>query len=173
MDSENPADWDRAWDEALEPLNRLYPDHAYQEEVEKFRQQIDDHSALKRALRGLKVRGPMSEAQRFYQRGLRLCQEGDAEGARRVWQNVVNAFGAVENEKRWVQRAQQALQELERKIPEGEDRRDAVSNAWNRAQQQPRGQAEKAERALEALYYDDDVATKKLRELKQARDAHK
>src|SRR5262249_44965244 len=73
MASNNPTDWEKAWSDYLEPLNRRYPDHAHKAEVDEFRQLLDDVALQKRlALRG-RQNGPHSEAQRFYELGLARC----------------------------------------------------------------------------------------------------
>src|SRR5262249_44230456 len=95
MASEDPADWDKAWEEYLGPLRSAYPNYASQE-VQGYARQVRDREALRRALDGVKEAGPASTAQRFYQRGLRLCQQGDGEEARRIWENVVQTFGNVD-----------------------------------------------------------------------------
>src|SRR5205085_2458999 len=70
MASDRPFDWERAWDEYLEPMMRKYPDNPYQAQVAELRQRIDDHAARDRALARLKAQGPLSEAGRFYHQGL-------------------------------------------------------------------------------------------------------
>src|SRR5207244_278336 len=71
------ADMREAWRDYLGPLNMLVPNHPYQEDVEGFRLKLKAAEA-----------DTPSEAQRFYQRGERLAQEGDLSGARRMWQNT-------------------------------------------------------------------------------------
>src|SRR5262249_43310442 len=41
MKSKEPTDWERAWRDYFQPLNERFPDHPYQEQVEKFRIQIE------------------------------------------------------------------------------------------------------------------------------------
>jgi serine/threonine-protein kinase len=159
MRSEDPADWDRAWTEYLEPLQRRYPDHPYQEQIKQCRQKIDDYSALRRALATVGSSVPKSEAQRFYQRGLRRCQEGNAPAARLIWQNVVTAFEGIESEERWVHLAAAGLAELDRRASPAAGHPDAsVDQALERARQADAPAAEKVRRALEALYQDDGSA---------------
>src|SRR5205807_5406669 len=70
------------------------------------------YTTLFRSLTGAKQAGASGAAERFYQRGLRLCQDGDPDAARRIWENVIRSFGDVESEQRWVRLSQEALREL-------------------------------------------------------------
>jgi serine/threonine-protein kinase len=163
MASEDAADWERARDEYFEPLDRLYPNHAHQVEVARYRQQIDDRAALRRALRGIKLAEPFSEAQRFYLRGLRLCQEGDVGGAKAVWQNAAVAFAGVENEARWVRLCQQGLAELASKALPEQGRAAELTEIIRKAKSSPPAEAEQKRQALEQLYHDDSEADRILR----------
>jgi hypothetical protein len=49
MESDDPDDWYRAWRDYLEPLNRKYPDHPYQEQVEQYRQRMEKAAKKARA----------------------------------------------------------------------------------------------------------------------------
>jgi serine/threonine protein kinase len=163
MASKDPADWDRAWHDYLEPLTRDYPSHPYEEQITRFRQQIDDHAALHRALAAVRKRGSVSEAERFYRRGLRLCQDGDPEAARRIWEDVTIAFGAVEGEKRWVELAEQGLAELQAKMPSAENREEMIDAALQQLKKTTDpAEAAKIKKALENLYRDDALAEKLL-----------
>jgi serine/threonine-protein kinase len=154
MATDDESNWEKARDEYFEPLERLYPDHAHQGEVAHFRQQIDDRMALKRALRAVK-RGPASEAERFYKRGLRLCQEGDAASARSVWQNVVLAFSGVKGESRWVGLCEQGLAELENKSLATEHREAEMGELSRNIKSAPPSESDQKKRALESLYHND------------------
>jgi serine/threonine-protein kinase len=173
MASADPADWDRAWSEYLEPLAQDYPSNPYHAQVEAYRQQIEDRAAQQRALASLKARLPAGEAQRFYQRGLRLCQEGDPEAARQLWQNVVRTFAGLESETRWVKLAEAGLAELARRAPPEGERRHAVREALERARrlrdQGRRRQAEEIWQGLEALYGGDPSAQEVLSEIRRDR----
>ena len=165
MFSAQPSDWDRAWTEYLEPLNRNYPGHPYGKELKAFQQKLDDHAALRKALAGLKGNGAMSEAQRLYLRGLRHCQDGDAAAAANVWHRVVNAYRGIDSEARWVDLAEAGLSELRAKVPAPEDRRAAVRKAIDRANRlRAQGKAEEAEEVLQALaeLYRDDPGVQQM-----------
>src|SRR5262249_16034264 len=112
MTSDDFSTWEQARDEYFDPLERLYPDQPHKEEVARFQQEIEGRAALRRALRRAKL-GPMSEAERFYQHGLRLCQEGNIKEARSIRHNVVVAFSGAESEGRWVRLCEQGLTELD------------------------------------------------------------
>jgi serine/threonine protein kinase len=171
--SENPADWDKARSEYLEPLNQLYPDHPYQSEVEEYVQKIEDHAAQRRALASIRGAGTVSAAQRFYQRGLRLCQQGDGDAARQIWENVVRSFRDVESERRWVHLSEEALAALEKRASPSKHPDDTVQKALQQARQwRDRGQRDKAEaiwQGLEALYRGDSSGKEVLQELERDR----
>jgi serine/threonine-protein kinase len=152
---------ERAWREYFQPLNERYPDHPYQEEVEKYRLRLEA------------ARSPQpSEAQRFFQQGEQLRQQGELGRARAVWQSVIVAFRDVDAEKEWVSRAERALTDLE-KAAANPDRfkavRPALENAAKLNRAGKRAQAEEIWSALEALYRDDPGAGELLAEIKRAR----
>jgi serine/threonine protein kinase len=173
MASDRPFDWERAWDEYLEPMTRKYPDNPYQAQVAELRQRIDDHAARDRALARLKAQGPLSEAGRFYQQGLQQCQAGDAVSARRTWRDVVRAFAAVPAEARWVKLAEQGLADLDRLTLAQPTRWEPVRQALAEARRlRDAGRADEAARiwqALEELYRDDPTAGEVLAELRRDR----
>jgi serine/threonine-protein kinase len=173
MQSDNPDDWDTAWAEYFEPLNRLYPDHSFRKEVEDYRHQIDDRAALRRALAGVRASAPASDAQRFYQRGLRLARDGDAERARRVWRDVVYGFRGVASERRWVHLAQEGLDALDQKSPAPVEQTGSAEAALERARslrkENKRAEAEAVWQALEELYRDDDTGRDILRRVREDR----
>jgi hypothetical protein len=173
MQSADPEEWDKAWAEDLEPLNRLYPDHPYRKEVESYRQKIDDHAALRRALTGVRSAGPASDAQRFYQRGLRRARDGDVEGARKVWQDVVNGFQGVTSEDRWVRLAEEGLAELKQKAPAPAEQLGSAEAAIAKARalrdNNQRPKAEAIWQALEDLYRDDAAGKDILRRVREDR----
>jgi hypothetical protein len=113
----------------------------------------------------------VSEAQRFYQQGLRLSRAGDATAARQVWRNLVRAFEPVEAEQEWVQLAKKHLARLP---PASEDHRwDSVREALKRARKlRHKGHPEEAEeiwRGIEGLYWNDPSAQEVLAELRHDR----
>jgi serine/threonine protein kinase len=170
MASDDPADWNRAWTEFLEPLDRrqLHPDQ--QDELARFRQMIADHEARRRAVP--RAGASESEAQHFYDQGQRLCLAGDQVGARRVWQNLVRSFEEVDTEKYWVRLAKQGLADLEKRAP-SEHRWDSVRNALQRARDLRDGgrskEAEKIWQGIEELYQGDPSAQEILAEIKKDR----
>src|SRR5262249_18256889 len=87
MLTDNPDSWDEAWNPYLWPLVRDFPDHPHREEAENLHRQMDARKALQKAL-ARKNAESVSEAQRFYQKGLRQLEAGDVDDARQTWQNV-------------------------------------------------------------------------------------
>jgi hypothetical protein len=111
MKSDDPADWERAWTEYLEPLSREYPDK-YADEVKAFRARAQPLAELRRAQATGRTARYTSEAERFYHEGLRQSEAGDFAGARRTWERVVAAFTGVPSEAAWVELARQAAGRL-------------------------------------------------------------
>jgi eukaryotic-like serine/threonine-protein kinase len=155
VNSDDPADWDRAWDEYLDPLGRKYPDR-YAEEVAAAKTRIRDRKELLRALAEGSKPVQRSEAERGYVKGLRLAQAGDWAAARNSWQAVVTAFGAEEANSRWVLLSKAALATLEKKPrPNPPHDRAAIDAAITHAKALPPAEREAALRALEELAEDD------------------
>jgi len=161
MASSRLSDMNQAWREYLGPLEERFPDHPYQEEVEKFRIK---HDAAKNP--------QPSEAQHFYQLGERLRQEGNERGAREVWTNMAAAFDGNVADRDWVQRAQKGLADLEKKAARG-DRLKSLKPVLDRAADlQQQGKVEDAEKiwtALETLYRNDLSAADVLVEIRKQR----
>jgi len=159
MAQKDPAAWDRAWTEYLDPLNERYPNHPYQAEVEQFRRQRD---AAHRP----------SEAQRFFQKGERLLREGNSAAAARTWQDLITVFCGTASAKEWVDHAEKGLAELDKTQPSPEQSA-AVRAALRRASalwdQGKRQEAERIWDSIEELYRYDYAARDLLKEVHQAR----
>jgi hypothetical protein len=161
LESDNPADWDKALGEYLEPLERKHPDR-FREAVAAAKASIRDRKDLRGALAEGAKADPRTDAERGYLRGLRLAQAGDAAGARRTWQAVATAFGAVESEARWVDLSRAGLTALDhpanRPTHAPPDRRPfeaALAHAKGLATAGKASEADGAFRALEDLFRDD------------------
>jgi hypothetical protein len=171
--SDNPADWDRAWDDYLEPLSRKFPDR-FAAEVAAQKTRIRDRRELRRAITDGAKADPRTDAERAYLRGLRLAQVGDADAARKVWQALVGAFGAVESEQRWVELAKAGLVALDAPANRG-NRQPIDRGPFEAALAHAKGlrtagrtaEADAAFAALEELFR-DDAAT--LATIRAARD---
>jgi hypothetical protein len=161
MQSEDPDDWYRGWTEYLEKLEEKYPDHPHKTEVAAFRRQYENRMAEREAAREARRAKPMSEAQWFYQEGLRLRQRGDEAGARRVWQALIDGFGQAPTEGPWVRLAQEQLRgtkeehPVERKL---DPLRDAVAAARRLREEGKAKEADATLDSLRALYRDDPTA---------------
>jgi hypothetical protein len=167
MASEDEDDWARAWTDYLEPFEKSNPDNGHHEEIEAFRAKYQGYLDERSAARSAKQAGAMSEAQWFFQEGLRRRQIGDEPGARRIWRALVDAFGPVRSERPWVRRAQTELDRLPGETTV--DRRlGPVSEAMAKAAELQKagkaGEADAARRALRELYKGDESAAKLLEE---------
>jgi hypothetical protein len=169
VNSNDPADWDLAWDKYLDPLSRKFPDQ-YTENVADAKARIRDRKELRRAVSEGAKAEPRSDAERGYLRGLRLAQAGEAEAARKSWQAVAAAFGPVDSEARWVGLARAGLASLDR-LParaahSPADRKPfeaALSHAKGLAGAGKTTEAEAAFLALEELLRDDPAAMEMIR----------
>jgi serine/threonine protein kinase len=166
MQTKDPAEWDRAWREYLEPLEREYPDHPHKTDVAQFRKQIDDHHHLGDA--GL----PATEGQRLYQIGEKLRQDGKYVEARRQWLNVATVFKDIDSQKEWARKAQQAVAELDKAIADQQRLAPVWAALDQAAALRDLGQMDQAEaiwRGIEELYRDDPGAAEVLEKIKAAR----
>jgi hypothetical protein len=174
LESPDPADWDRAWDEYLEPLARKYPDR-YAAEVAAAKERIGDRRELRRAITAGAKADARTDAERIYLRGLRLAQSGDAGDARRTWQGLVTAFGPVESERRWVELAKAGLAALDqpgnrpRTPPDRGPLEAAATHARSLAAGGKTDDAAAAFRALEDLFRDDPEALEVIRTVRNGK----
>ena len=127
MASNDPDDWETAWEKYLEPLETKYPGHPHQPEMAEFRKRLEAYHAQRQAARAAKFMGPMSEAQWFYQRGLRQRQLGDDKAARATWRSLVAAFKDVQAEAPWVRLAQTELDKSSEEAKAGERKWDGAA----------------------------------------------
>jgi eukaryotic-like serine/threonine-protein kinase len=167
--SDNPADWERAWHDYFEPLARRYPDR-YASEVKEAKLRADEQVELRRALLAGRSARYQSEAERLFYEGLRLVQGGEFPAARQVWNNLIHAYGVLDQEQRWVRLAQQGLAELDKPREGGKTGRidaagrirlaveAALAQAERLRQEGKTAEADEVRRALERLYRDDPDA---------------
>jgi len=166
MQSSDPGEWERAWRDYLEPLERNHPDHPHQAEVEEFRKRIEAHRHLVEA--GL----PTTEGQRLYQIGDKLRQDGKYADARRLWLNLATVFQNVDSEKEWVRKAQKSVADLDKAAAD----KQRLAPVWAALEQaaalRDQGKMDQAEaiwRGIEELYQNDPAAAEVLDKIKAAR----
>ncbi len=167
LDSGEPADWTNGWDHIKGVRDKLRQGpHAA--EVAAYEQKLADYREAREAGRHA---DHLSEAQWFYEEGLRLWQQGRTDEARRMWQRVVEAFRAVPAESDWVRLAEKEL--AKQAGPADAHRWDAPRVALARARQlRADGKGQEADEicaALEALYGDDPSAKELLDEIRRER----
>lgn len=109
--SQDPADWDKAWDDYLEPLSRKYPEQ-YVEEVNRLRERRAVMRELAKAIeQGTRAKYG-SDSERLYVRGVALLRLGDREGAKREWTNAIHIADPGD---RWAEYARQAIDAMAQK----------------------------------------------------------
>jgi eukaryotic-like serine/threonine-protein kinase len=113
LESENPDDWDAAFEKYLDPLAQKYPDR-YKEEIAVARTKARDVRELRKAVAEGTKPESRTPAEKAYLRGLRLARDGETAEARSAWEVLIAAFGAVEAERRWVELARAGLKMLPR-----------------------------------------------------------
>ncbi len=151
-----PDNWERAKTEYLDVLKRKYPDHPYQEEVRQLEQQIEAYEVSQEARKRSRSAGPMSEAQWFYQQGVRQRQLGQNAVARATWKSLIQAFSEVPSEAPWVRLAQERLDESNPEAKRGlKPIRQAVEHARQLRQQGKNAEADAISKAIEELYGKD------------------
>jgi serine/threonine-protein kinase len=162
MASSNPEDWEEGW-KHLERLKREHPDNPHGKELAEFEQRIRDYREERQAEKAARNARPLSEAEWFYQRGLRQRQSGDEGGAKQTWRALIEGFRDVPAENPWVRRAEQELEKEKAPTPEERWRslREAVKRARALRQQ---GKVKEANTILDALrqLYKDDAAAQAL-----------
>ena len=161
MHSSRRADWDRAFRDYFDPLDRRYPDHPYQAAIAQYRLRMESGR-----------NPPPSEAKRFHEQAERLRQEDQLAGAEKVWRNVIAAFDGVEGEQAWVDKARQGLANINQ-VEESKARlaalRPTLARAAELAGRQQRSEAEAIWSALEELYRADPFGAEVLAEIARAR----
>jgi hypothetical protein len=168
LSSENPDDWQHAWNEYLQPLSEKFPD-AHSAELTSIRTKIDDRAKLKRAIDAGARAKAGSEAERLYLRGLALSQSGDRDQARQTWQALRTMFAGQPGEERWFKLAGHGLAELSLKPPVNDSERQRAKQATLDRIQGLRSQGKNAEAdamlaAYRQAYHGEDDAEAKPRE---------
>jgi serine/threonine-protein kinase len=167
MDSSDPQEWETAWNLYLESISEI-PSNPHHEEIQAFKRKMDDRFAVRRALAGIRGNAPITDGQRFYLRGVRLCKEGDLDAARQVWRSLVTSFQGT-GEDHWVQLAQAGLIELDRKAPMAPRSDESFHRALERARelkkQDKKQDAEKILNGLLHLYRDDISSDDRLKQI--------
>lgn len=165
MASEDPADWQRGWEEYLQPLRTKYPDHPHQEELAAFQEKLRRHEAEKDARRAVRQAHAMTEPEWFYHLALRHRQTGQEDRARAIWEQLVSAWQDVPSQGPWVRLARERLEESTEDIDpqrNGESVDQAIDVA-DRARRE--GDPDKADailRALRALYQNEPSSSRRL-----------
>jgi serine/threonine-protein kinase len=171
--TEDAEDWDKAFADYFDPLQKKHPQSAHIAEIDEFREQLKDRKALRRAEQIAKRAPIEGEGQWFYLEGLRLRQRGDEPGARRMWTNLFQAFADVKSEQPWVVLAQHELDRKDDAPPFDDKRwhpaRAALEQARALRDKKEITKAESIWTALETLYKDDASATPILDEIKRDR----
>ncbi len=157
MASPDPEDWERAWEHHLGPLEERFPDHPWQEELAGFRVKYDDARQERLAARRANAGRAVTDAQWFFEKGVRRRKAGDEAGAAATWKALIDAFDGVPAERPWVRRARE---ELEKPADADDKRLDGLREAVKASRKLADAQGAKARAALRTLYAGDREALK-------------
>jgi serine/threonine-protein kinase len=167
MQSDDTDDWETALDKYLKPLQERHPEFR-KEEVAAFVKKAENARESRQEARNARLSGPWSEAHWFYEKGLRLRQQGKAAEAKAVWEELLRAFGDVPAEAVWVDLARKELDKPSGRERTGEARwasvRKALEHARALAREGKRKEADAIRKALRALYEGDPSAREILKE---------
>jgi len=162
------SDPETAWEEYFRPLLEKYPDTPRRAELEQYRQRAEEAREQRQETRNARLATPASEAQWFYQKGLRLRQEGKTAEAEKIWRALVEAFKEVPSASVWVKWAEDELKKPSDWELKGEKRWKPVRQALERAASlEKEGNPEAARKirdALRELYRGDPTAREVLKE---------
>jgi serine/threonine-protein kinase len=166
MESTEPEDWERGWDDSLSKLAQKFPDQ-YATQVKEAKSKVESYRELKPVIALSRRRQYQSEAERFYYEGYRLCQAGNYPAARAKWENLRTLFAESERDKRWLFAAELGLKLVrEVKIDEnlqaaGQERiRDAIRDCVRKYRELKTNNNPLAKsylQALESLYEDEPI----------------
>jgi eukaryotic-like serine/threonine-protein kinase len=112
IESDTPADWDKARDEYLDLISEWHPEW-HPEDVRAAKQRVKDRKQLHEAVAASGKTKYSSEIERHYVRGLKLAQAGDIAGAKRIWMAIGAAFSSSDVNERWLALTAKALAELD------------------------------------------------------------
>ncbi len=165
MASDDPDDWDRAFERYFNTLEKKYPNHCYKQELTEFRQRLEEARAGQRAEGRAFRNRRLSDGEWFFEKGMRLRLQGEEEAACRIWEALIDAYRNVPSERAWVRRAEREL--ANPPPPQKEPLRGATRAALEQAKQlEVEGKHEQANairRALGELYKDDPSMAAKLK----------
>lgn len=160
MQSDDPADWDRAMTDYLEPLQLREPDQ-YSREISDFRKKIQDHRRLRKAIDdGFKVQ-KLFDAEQQYQLGLQAAQLGDFQRAKAIWVSLIHIHENDTSASSPIAQTRQALLQLDEKSKEFPDRLQAAEAQRKEAFQvallqvkalQTQGQVVEVRQLLDSLF---------------------
>jgi hypothetical protein len=164
MESGNPDNYAAGW-EKLKRVKDKFANGPHAEDLERYQKLYEDDQDAREAARRSDHLG---EAEWFYMEGLRQRQRGQAKAAKQTWQHLIDAFGDVPAENRWVRLARQ---ELEKPAADANEQRwKRVHEALAQARAASPEEAEKRYQALEALYRGDPSAREMLQAIQGERD---
>jgi eukaryotic-like serine/threonine-protein kinase len=123
LESDEPNDWQLAWDDYLGPMQRSHPNECVRER-ETLRRKLDAWHAQNRAFATAQLIKYDGEAARWYREALDSLEASDYDEAERRWLDLILLFEEIPAAKDWVILARQGLDRLNRQsLPRAEARK--------------------------------------------------
>ena len=134
MQSDDPGQWQDAYQMYLEPLLRRFPDGKHAAEALEFRDKVEMH----RAERGIETRlrlgqNPKSEPERLYLQARNFEKFGDMLTAKEQYRSLIELLKDRDQDRSYLNLAKRQLGALESKVGESQDRKQIVNAALKKA----------------------------------------
>ena len=142
-------------------MDAKFPNHAHREEVDAFKQQLDDARATTNIDQTVSSHRQIAEAHWFFEAALRHRRRGDDAEARRLLEALIDAYRDTPSQRRWVRLAEQEL-DLRPPLRGTPKTARVLQETIDRARRlEKEGNADEAKsirRGLRELYRDDKPA---------------
>lgn len=135
MASTDPADWNNARRDFLDPYQERFPDGPHAEQVQEFIDQIEMQQAESRLERNAaRGREPTSEGERLYASARRYEKFGDRVTALERYESMLHLLADNEENRAFRNLARRQINQIENSGGEKDDRRELVDAALRDAE---------------------------------------